>query len=121
MPIYEYECPVCGVFEAVQKATDKPLKANPGCAHANCPRKAKRIMSASAFHLKGSGWYKTDYASSSSSGSGTASKSSKGSGTSGDSGGTDSTSTDKTPAKKDAASKKGGSSGGGCGSGCGCH
>lgn len=111
MPIYEYECPKCGVFEVVQKATDKPLKANPDCTEKDCPRKAKRILSASAFHLKGTGWYKTDYASSSSSGS---AKSSKGTTSSSESSSPASSSDDST--KK---TKKG--SGGGCGSGCGCH
>lgn len=111
MPIYEYECPKCGVFEVVQKATDKPLKANPDCTEKDCPCKAKRILSASAFHLKGTGWYKTDYASSSSSGS---AKSSKGTTSSTESSSAGSSSDDST--KK---TKKG--SGGGCGSGCGCH
>ena len=65
MPIYEYECPLCGVFEVTQKVSEKPLKAKPECDRKNCPRKAERLISASAFHLKGGGWYKTDYASSS--------------------------------------------------------
>ncbi len=116
MPIYEYECPKCGVFEVVQKATDKPLKANPECAAKDCPRKAKRILSASAFHLKGTGWYKTDYASSSSSSSSTA-KSAKSS--------TSASSADTSaPAASSGDSpkkEKKGSGGGGCGSGCGCH
>ena len=114
MPIYEYECPLCGVFEAVQKATDKPLKADPGCTHDKCPRKAKRILSASAFHLKGTGWYKTDYASSSSSGGGKSTKSSSATAES-------STSTETKGAAKDDPKKGPKSGGGGCGSGCGCH
>ena len=68
MPIYEYECPKCGQFEVVQKASDKPLKAKPDCSDKKCPKKATRLISASAFHLKGGGWYKTDYAGSSSNG-----------------------------------------------------
>lgn len=63
MPIYEYECPKCGLFEVVQKTTAKPLKCKPDCSDPACPRAAKRLISAAAFHLKGSGWYKTDYAS----------------------------------------------------------
>lgn len=113
MPIYEYECPKCGVFEVVQKVTDKPLKANPDCTEKNCPCKAKRILSASAFHLKGTGWYKTDYASSSSSSS-SSSKPSK-----------SSASSSESSSSSDDSSKKGkknsGGGGGGCGSGCGCH
>ena len=115
MPIYEYECPKCGVFEVVQKVTDKPVKANPDCTEKNCPCKAKRILSASAFHLKGTGWYKTDYASSSSSGSSGSSKSSKSAASS-----TESSSSSTPPAESPKKGKKG-SGGGGCGSGCGCH
>jgi len=62
MPIYEYECSVCGRFEAVQKISEAPLKAQTNCTRENCPRSAERLISAAAFHLKGSGWYKTDYA-----------------------------------------------------------
>lgn len=67
MPIYEYECPLCGKFEAIQKFSDKPLKCKPDCEESKCPKKAERLISASAFHLKGGGWYKTDYGSSGSS------------------------------------------------------
>ena len=63
MPIYEYECQQCGLFEVVQKASDKALKCKPDCQDPKCPKNAKRLISAAAFHLKGSGWYKTDYAS----------------------------------------------------------
>jgi putative FmdB family regulatory protein len=69
MPIYEYLCPKCGPFEAIQSFSDKPLTCKPDCEDKGCPKKAERLISASAFHLKGSGWYKTDYSSSSSSGS----------------------------------------------------
>ena len=62
MPIYEYECPKCGHFEVIQKTSAKALNAKPGCTDPSCPAKAVRLMSSSAFHLKGSGWYKTDYA-----------------------------------------------------------
>ena len=63
MPIYEYECPKCGRFEVIQKVSDEPCDAKPGCSEPDCPRSARRLVSAAAFHLKGSGWYKTDYAS----------------------------------------------------------
>ncbi len=58
MPIYEYECSACdiGVFEVVQKMSDEPVKVCPRCGAS-----VKRVMSLSSFHLKGSGWYKTDY------------------------------------------------------------
>ena len=58
MPIYEYECIQCGeIEEAIQKFSDKPLKK---CRH--CSGKLHRLISQSTFHLKGSGWYVTDYA-----------------------------------------------------------
>jgi putative FmdB family regulatory protein len=57
MPIYEYQCQKCGVFEEAQKITDKPLGRCP-----TCKGKVKRLISNTSFHLKGSGWYLTDYA-----------------------------------------------------------
>ena len=58
MPIYEYECTKCGnVEEALQKFSDKPLTR---CNH--CNGKLTKLVSQSTFHLKGSGWYVTDYA-----------------------------------------------------------
>ncbi len=63
MPIYEYECSQCGnVEEAFQKMSDAPLKT---CRQ--CGGSLSKIMSHSSFHLKGSGWYVTDYGGSSSS------------------------------------------------------
>ena len=123
MPIYEYVCPKCGPFEAIQGFSDKPLKCKPDCTEKDCPKKAERLISASAFHLKGSGWYKTDYASASSSGP---TKSSKGSSASSSDTGSASTS---DPATKGAAGtddsgdKKASSSlaQAKCGSKCGCH
>lgn len=116
MPIYEYECPKCGVFDAIQKVDDKPLKARPGCDVKGCPKCAERLISASAFHLKGTGWYKTDY-SSGSNGSGKAKKGSSES-SSADSSSSES-GTEKKGEKKETALKTAG--GGKCGSGCGCH
>jgi putative FmdB family regulatory protein len=57
LPIYEYECPRCGVFEVMQKITDEPLQQCP-----RCKRKVKKLISESSFQLKGTGWYATDYA-----------------------------------------------------------
>ncbi len=58
MPIYEYECAQCGVVEEViQKFSDEPLST---CRR--CSGKLTKLMSQSSFHLKGSGWYVTDYA-----------------------------------------------------------
>ena len=59
MPIYEYECAECGHFEEVlQKFSDPPVTECPHCKGA-----MKKLMSMNSFHLKGSGWYVTDYAS----------------------------------------------------------
>ena len=57
MPIYEYRCERCGVFEEIQRITDQPLERCPQCG-----RKVRRLISSTSFHLKGSGWYVTDYA-----------------------------------------------------------
>jgi len=58
MPIYEYECSKCGrIGEVIQKFSDKPLKK---CKH--CSGKLHKLVSHSSFHLKGTGWYVTDYA-----------------------------------------------------------
>jgi putative FmdB family regulatory protein len=56
MPIYEYECPKCGRFDALQKMSDPALKT-----HDVCGSKVRKVMSASAFAFKGSGFYITDY------------------------------------------------------------
>jgi putative FmdB family regulatory protein len=59
MPIYEYECEKCGhQIEVLQKFSDSPV---PECDR--CKVKMKRLISQSTFHLKGTGWYVTDYAS----------------------------------------------------------
>ncbi len=58
MPIYEYECKKCGhQTEILQKFSDPPIADCDACSG-----KMKKIISQSTFHLKGSGWYVTDYA-----------------------------------------------------------
>lgn len=57
MPVYEYLCAKCGEFEVTQRITDEPLKRCP-----KCRGKVQKLISASSFQLKGSGWYLTDYA-----------------------------------------------------------
>lgn len=58
MPIYEYECGACGgVHEILQKMSDKPMTKCPECDGALHKR-----ISQCTFHLKGTGWYVTDYA-----------------------------------------------------------
>lgn len=57
MPIYEYKCEKCGrKFDLFQKITDMEVKT---CKF--CNGSVKKLISLSAFHLKGSGWYVTDY------------------------------------------------------------
>ena len=57
MPLYEYECFVCGFrFEKIQKVSAEPLKTCPECGGA-----VRRLMGVPALQFKGSGWYVTDY------------------------------------------------------------
>lgn len=59
MPLYEYQCQGCGKhLEIMQKMSEPPKKKCPECGG-----KLEKLISASGFQLKGSGWYKTDYAS----------------------------------------------------------
>jgi putative FmdB family regulatory protein len=57
MPLHEYKCQSCGkTFEVIQKFADEPLKTHPECGGI-----VEMLFSAPAFHLKGTGWYATDY------------------------------------------------------------
>jgi putative FmdB family regulatory protein len=57
MPIYEYECCSCRkVFEVLQRISEKPLDHCPDC-HGS----VTKLVSMSAFHLKGGGWYADGY------------------------------------------------------------
>jgi putative FmdB family regulatory protein len=57
MPIYEYRCKKCGKeFELFQKISDPAVNT---CKF--CKGPAHKLISLSSFHLKGSGWYVTDY------------------------------------------------------------
>lgn len=68
MPIYEYACRACGdEFEALQKINDAPLTA---CTECGKEGKVQRLLSLSAFHLQGGGWYKDDYGKGASQGNG---------------------------------------------------
>ena len=89
MPIYEYECPKCGhETEALKKFSDPHLVECDMCG-----AKMKKLISHSSFHLKGSGWYVTDYASKSGGNSGHHETSSK-------------TATDEKPKESAESSKK---------------
>jgi putative FmdB family regulatory protein len=100
MPIYEYECSACGhQFEEWQKMSDSPVRTCPKCKK----KKVERLISQTAFQLKGGGWYADLYSSSK-----------PGKGSSGDAGGKDGGSKDSGSSKdggsKDAGSKDGGGS-----------
>jgi putative FmdB family regulatory protein len=62
MPTYEYECQRCGHrFDRFQRITDDPLKQCP-----KCRGKVRRLVGKGAgIIFKGSGFYQTDYRSSS--------------------------------------------------------
>lgn len=58
MPIYEYRCDSCGFQkEHLQKMSDAPLSTCPECGADSYGK----LLSAAGFHLKGSGWYATDF------------------------------------------------------------
>jgi putative FmdB family regulatory protein len=115
MPLYEYECQSCGRFEALQSFSEKPLKWCPTCSEKGSKSAVKRVVSAPAFHLKGSGWYKTDYGSSGAKGS-KSTPSDKGTTDSGSSSASagDTTAKGSEATKTTAPTKS-------CGTGCGCH
>ncbi len=58
MPIYAYKCASCGFAQdEILKISDAPLSLCPSCGK---PEYVKQL-SAAGFHLKGSGWYATDF------------------------------------------------------------
>ena len=58
MPIYEYQCEAYGhILETLQKISEAPLTKCPECGKDSL----KKLISASAFRLKGGGWYETDF------------------------------------------------------------
>ena len=58
MPIYPYVCSTCGhEFDQLQKVSDNPLRQCPECGQESLRKK----VTAAAFHLKGTGWYETDF------------------------------------------------------------
>ena len=65
MPIYEYQCKKCHHrFEKIQKFSDPLVKKCPDCGGS-----VEQVLSAPAVQFKGSGWYVTDYAKKSATGS----------------------------------------------------
>jgi len=58
MPIYEYRCSACGwTFDSMQKMSEAPLTRCPECG----AEALKKLISPTAFRLKGGGWYETDF------------------------------------------------------------
>jgi len=58
MPIYEYHCESCAhKLEKLQRMSEEKLVDCPACGEPTL----KRLVSAAAFRLKGSGWYETDF------------------------------------------------------------
>ena len=58
MPIYEYCCAACGARQEVLQKMGAPLLTDcPDCGKPTL----KKMVSAAGFHLKGSGWYATDF------------------------------------------------------------
>jgi len=61
MPLYEYQCTACKErAEILQRASDPPYSHCPKCGG-----DMKKLISSPAIQFKGSGFYKTDYASTS--------------------------------------------------------
>lgn len=58
MPIYEYECSACGHhLEVLQGINDPLLTECPDCK----TTALRKLISPTAFRLKGTGWYATDF------------------------------------------------------------
>jgi putative FmdB family regulatory protein len=58
MPTYEYNCPTCGGYDLEQRITEQALKNCP-----TCHGPTQRLISRTAFMLKGGGWYSDGYGS----------------------------------------------------------
>ncbi len=106
MPIYEYRCTACGrTVEVLQKLSDDPLERCEACDGA-----MEKVVSRTAFLLKGGGWYASGYHK-----DGSPAEPSKGSEPS------DGSTTKPDTTKTDAPESSGGTKPGGCGPGCACH
>jgi len=57
MPIHEYKCRRCeAVVERIEGMRDRQMRKCPSCGG-----KVDQMISSSAFVLKGTGWYASDY------------------------------------------------------------
>ncbi len=58
MPIYAYECGACGAtHDFLQKMGEGRKRKCPSCGEL----RLRKLVTAAAFHLKGTGWYVTDF------------------------------------------------------------
>ena len=58
MPIYAYECGACGAtHDFLQKMGEGRKRKCPSCG----ALRLRKLVTAAAFHLKGTGWYATDF------------------------------------------------------------
>ncbi len=104
MPIYEYRCTACGgVFEKIQRFSDPPLDS---CE--TCRGKVEKVVSRTAFLLKGGGWYASGYT-----------KSGDGADRSPESNGKPDAGNGKSPSSGSSPDSK--PAGNGCGATCACH
>lgn len=58
MPLYEYTCKDCDQVFEVSHGFYENINTCPLCKKQNI----KKLISKNSFQLKGTGWYKTDYA-----------------------------------------------------------
>jgi putative FmdB family regulatory protein len=101
MPIYEYQCTKCNErTEVIQKFSDPPYAV---CD--KCGGDVRKLMSAPAIQFKGSGFYKTDYASAASKAETKAGSETKSESASGDSKPSESKSETKSESKAESKSE----------------
>lgn len=58
MPIYEYKCSNCGELSEFIQKVNEPVKTECPLCHKEA---LSKVISATSFQLKGSGWYVTDF------------------------------------------------------------
>jgi putative FmdB family regulatory protein len=109
VPIYEYRCGNCGhQQEFLQKVSDAPITVGTECGKPSF----SKMVTAAGFHLKGSGWYATDFKNSGAKASTKAAEPAK----------SEAKPAEAKPAEaKPAEGEKKASPGGGCSGGYSCH
>lgn len=108
MPIYEYKCKACQrEFEYQQRMSDPDKTECEACGASAL----ERLISATAFHLKGGGWYKDLYSSTKPESKSSESSSKSDSGSSGGSSESSSSSSSSASSTSSTGSSSGGSGG----------